>query len=257
MIRHLVGTSIRYPLGVLGLTALLAAAGGFAFSTLPMDAVPDLTNVQVQILTNAPALGPVDVERLISAPVELAMTGLPGLMELRSVSRYGTSAVTAVFADGVDPAVARQRVGERLPRARRAVQAIYGEPEMGPPSTGLGEIYQFEVRGDGHSPMALRSLLDWQIAPRLRLIPGVVEVNTFGGELKTYEVAVDPQRLAATGTSFAALFAALAQNNHSTGGGSIHRGAEGLLVRGDGFVTSLADIAEIAVGRHGGVPVRI
>jgi cobalt-zinc-cadmium resistance protein CzcA len=257
MLSRIVGSSIRYPFVVLGAVVLLAAAGGFALSSLPMDAVPDLTNVQVQVLTNAPALGPVDVERLVSAPVELAMTGLPDLEELRSISRYGTSAVTVVFADGVDPTTARMLVNERIPRARRAVQAEYGEPEMGPPSTGLGEIYQFEVQGEGHSPMALRALLDWQIAPRLRLVPGVVEVNAFGGELKTYEVAVDPRKLAAAQTSFAELFAALARNNRSVGGGAIHRGPEGLLVRGEGLVESIHDIADIAVKSCRGVPVYV
>ena len=257
MLAWVIAASIRHRLIVILATLALIGVGVRAFQRLPIDAVPDLTNVQVQILTSAPALGPLDIERLVTAPVELAMTGLPHLIELRSLSRYGASAVTVVFDDAVDPFFARQLVGERLVRARAQIAPAYGVPELGPMSTGLGEIYQFEVHGDKHTPMDLRSILDWQIAPRLRLVPGVVEVNTFGGELKTYEVAVDPARLIAARVSLADLFTALEHNNRSAGGGAITRGPEGMLVRGDALIGSLADLRKIVVATRNGVPVYV
>jgi cobalt-zinc-cadmium resistance protein CzcA len=254
---RIIAASIRHRLAVLLGTLVLVFTGARAFEQLPIDAIPDLTNVQVQVLTNAPALGPLDVERLVTAPVELAMSGLPRTTEIRSISRYGVSAVTVVFEDGVEPYFARQLVNERIARAREAVGSEYGIPELGPMSTGLGEIYQFEVRGGSKSPMELRSILDWEIAPRLRMVPGVVEVNTFGGELKTYEVAIDPTKLLLNRVSLEELFQALQLNNRSAGGGAIRRGPEGLLVRGDALVGKLEDIAEIVVANHAGVPVYV
>lgn len=257
MFAWILAASIRHRWLVLLGTALLVVAGAEAFERLPIDAVPDVTNIQVQVLTATPSLGPLDVERLVTTPVERSMAGLPHEKELRSISRYGVSAVTVVFEDGVDPYFARQLVGERLVQAREAVPFEYGIPELGPMSTGLGEIYQFEVKGTGLSAMELRSILDWEIAPRLRLVPGVVAVNTFGGELKTYEVAVDPARLAARDISLQDLVGALEANNRSAGGGAIVRGPEGLLVRGDALVQSLEDIRDVVVATRGGVPVTV
>jgi cobalt-zinc-cadmium resistance protein CzcA len=257
MLERLIAASIKHRVFVLILTIALVAAGVRAFQLLPIDAVPDLTNVQVQVLTNTPALGPLDVERLVTVPVEYALSGIPRLKEIRSISRYGVSAVTVVFEDDVDPYFARQLVNERLPRAHAAVPAEYGVPEIGPMSTGLGEIYQFEVRGEGHSAMELRSILDWQIAPRLRMVPGVIEVNSFGGALRTYEVAVDPRRLIANDVSLQDLFQALQRNNRSAGGGAIVRGPEALLVRGEGLVQSLDDIRNIVVTTRNNVPVYV
>lgn len=257
MLERLIHASIRHRAGVLAGTLALVALGLRAFQSLPIDAVPDLTNVQVQILTTAPALAPLDVERLVTAPVELAMSGLARVEQIRSLSRYGVSAVTVVFEDGVDPYFARQVVNERLPRARQEVPAEYGVPEIGPMSTGLGEIYQFELAGKDKSPMELRSILDWQVAPRLRTVPGVVEVNTFGGELKTYEVAVNPSLLIAAGVSLQDLFGALERSNRIAGGGAIQRGPEGLLVRGDALIQSLEDVGNVVVGLRGGLPVYV
>ena len=159
----------------------MAAFAGFqALRGLTIDAVPDITPVQVQVLTRAPALAPLEVEQFITYPVEAAMSGLPGLKEIRSTSRYGLSAVTVIFEEGVDRYFARQLVNERLGEAIDAIPAEMGEPAMGPLTTGLGEIYQFVVRGEGYSPMELRTLLDWEIAFRLRTVPGVVEVNAWG-----------------------------------------------------------------------------
>ncbi len=257
MLEKLIAASIRHRVTVLVLALVLVAGGVRAFQLLPIDAVPDLTNVQVQVLTSCPSLGPLDVERLVTAPVEFAMSGLPRMREVRSISRYGVSAVTVVFEDDVDAYFARQLVNERLPRARDAVPSGYGTPELGPMSTGLGEIYQFEVRGTGHSLMELRSILDWQIAPQLRMVPGVIEVNSFGGEMRTYEVSVDPRRLIANDVSLQDLFTALETNNRSAGGGTIIRGAEALLVRGEGLVQTLEDIRNIVVATRRGVPVYV
>lgn len=242
---------------VLVATFFLVLLGLDALRRLPIDAIPDLTNVQVQILTSANALGPLDVERLITQPVELALAGLPHLKEVRSLSRFGGSAVTAVFDDALDPYFCRQMVAERLVRIRDAVPKEYGVPEMGPMSTGLGEIYQFEVRGIQQNAMNLRALLDWDIAPRLRSVPGVVEVNTFGGKLKTYEVSLEPQQLVAANVTLEEVFAALEKNNRGAGGGSVARGRQSLVIRADALIHSLADIGRVVVTERDGIPITI
>ncbi len=238
--------------------AIVVTAGVRAALTLPIDAVPDITNVQVQVLTSAPALAPLDVERSITFPVEAAMSGMPGVRSIRSVSRFGLSAVTIVFEDGTDLMRARQLVGERLIDARESIPAGLGAPRMAPLSTGLGEVLQFEVRGDGYTPMQLREILDWFISYELRAVPGVVEVNTIGGELKTYEVEVDPERLRAHDLALEDLFTALEENNDAAGGGSIARGGEGVVVRGDARFASIDDIADVLVSTNEeGVSVRV
>jgi cobalt-zinc-cadmium resistance protein CzcA len=242
---------------VLVLSALLVAGGVVAIRDLPIDAVPDVTNVQVQVLTTAPALGPEEVERFITTPVEIAMSGLPGIDEVRSVSKFGLSAVTVVFKEGTDIYHARQLVNERLQSARSAIPEGYGNPEMGPITTGLGEIYQFEVQGEGKSPMELRSILEWEIAPRLRRINGVVEINSFGGDLKTYEVQVYPERLTQYGIALADVFEAVESSNANAGGAYIEKGGEQYLVRGEGLLTSLEDIGNVVVATEArdGTPI--
>ena len=259
MVERLLEWSLRNRFLVLTLALLLIGGGTWAMRGLPIDAVPDVTNVQVQVLTSAPALGPEEVEQFITTPVELALSGLPGLTELRSISRFGLSAVTVVFKDGTDIYFARQLVNERLQGAREAIPAGYGTPEMGPISTGLGEIYQFVVRGDGKTPMELRTILEWDIAPRLRQVPGVIEVNPFGGELRTYEVALRPERLGAYGVSLSQLFEALERNNANAGGAYIEKNAEQYLIRGEGLVGTLQDIADIVVttDTRDGTPVYV
>jgi cobalt-zinc-cadmium resistance protein CzcA len=247
LIERLVESALRDRVLVVAAWVVIAAAGLYCMSVLTIDAVPDITNVQVQVLTTAPAFGPLDVERQITVPIEAAMSGLPDLVELRSVSRSGLSAVTVVFDEGVNLYFARQLVSERLAAAREAIAPGSGEPEMGPPSTGLGEIYQFEIQGGGYTPMELRSILEGYVAIQLRTVPGVAEINTFGGELKTYEVAVDPDRLAAYSLSLDELFGAVERNNASAGGASIERGRQQILVRGEGLVTSLDDLKRIVV----------
>ena len=258
MFDTLIAFSIRHRALVLLLTALLIGLGLNALRQLPIDAVPDVTNVQVQILTSSPGLGPVEVERFITVPIESALGGLPDTTEVRSLSRFGLSVVTVVFKDGMDIYFARQLVQERLTSARESIPPGYGTPELGPLSSGLGEIYQFEVKGEGVGPMELRGILEWRISPRLRSVPGVVEVNAFGGELKTYEVQLDPTKLAAYGLSLQRVFEALEENNANAGGASIARGPEQVLIRGEGLVESLEDVADIVLAASPqGVPVLV
>jgi len=247
MIRAILEWSLRNRALVLILSGALVAGGIMAAARLPIDAVPDVTNVQVQVLTAAPALGPVEVEQFVTTPVELVMSGIPRLTGVRSISRFGLSSVTLVFEDGTDIYFARQLVAERLTAARDAIPEGYGDPEMGPITTGLGEIYQFEVRGDDLTAMERRSILEWEIAPRLRMVPGVIEVNAFGGELKTYEVQVHPDRLVAFDVSLGDVFVAVEANNANAGGAYIQRGAEQLLVRGEGLARTLDDLGDIVV----------
>lgn len=248
---------LKWRLLVFCFTLIVIAFGARSAEQLPIDAVPDITNVQVQILTNAPALSPVDVERTITAPIESAMGGLPRVEELRSVSRFGISAVTVVFEEGTDLFRARQLISERLSRAREHLPPGVS-PELGPLSSGLGEIFQFEVRSSQHTPMELRSLLDWYIAYELRSVSGVVEVNSFGGELKTYEVEVLPDRLRALDVSLNDLFESLERNNTTAGGGYLVRSGEQLLVRGEGRIQDLDEIGDVLIEtRDDGVPIRV
>ncbi|MDO9020912.1 MAG: CusA/CzcA family heavy metal efflux RND transporter [Deltaproteobacteria bacterium] len=260
---------LRWRVLVFAFVVLVTLVGVQSVLRLPIDAVPDITNVQVQVLTQAPSLGPVDVEQRITFPVESAMSGLPGLTEVRSVSRFGLSAVTVVFEEDVDLLRARQLISERLIQARERMPPGVS-PELGPLSTGLGEIFQFEVRSDRmcaagqpdteacYTPMELRSTLDWFVAFQLRSVPGVVEVNAFGGELKTYEVAVLPDRLRALGVSLNSLFEAIERNNGTSGGGYLVRAGEQLLVRGEGRIQSLDEIGDVLIEtRADGVPVRV
>lgn len=262
MIDRIINWSLDNRLVVLLLTATLVAAGVYSAVTLPLDAVPDLTNVQVQVLTNSPALGPIEVEQFITFPVETAMSGVPRVEEIRSVSRFGLSAVTVVFEEGTDVYWARNLVNERLQKARETIPAGAGVPELGPIATGMSEIYQFEVRAkpgyeSKYNPMELRTILDWQIAFQLRSVPGVIEVNTFGGQLKTYEVQADPNRLQNFGLSLGDVFAALERNNGNAGGGQIVHGEELRLIRGEGLISSLDDIRNIVLASRNGTPIHV
>ncbi|MDX9720556.1 MAG: CusA/CzcA family heavy metal efflux RND transporter [Myxococcota bacterium] len=261
---------IRHRFVVIFCVLLFASLGLRAAQRLPIDAVPDVTNVQVQVLTNTPSLGPVEVEQYVSIPVELAMSGLPRVEQVRSLSRFGLSVVTAVFEEGTDIYFARQLVSQRLAETRETIPEGYGSPEMGPLSSGLGEIYQFELRGEPRCPpeqpdsdecyslMELRSLLDGFLAPQLRAIPGVVEVNPFGGELKTYQLEIDPERLHGLGLSLADVYSVLETNNANAGGGSIERAGEQRLIRGEGLLTSLEELAQVRLGtRRDGTPILV
>ncbi len=199
MIDALIRFSVSNRLIVLLMVAIMAAAGAYSLINLPIDAVPDVTNVQVQVLTAAPSLAPLEVERQITFPVEVAMSGLPDIVEIRSVSKFGLSAVTIVFDDSVDTYFARQLVLERLADAREQIPETIGSPEMGPISTGLGEIYQYELRStDGsYDSTALRTIQDWNVRRQLLGVPGATEINSFGGKEKQYQVRLDPDKLQA------------------------------------------------------------
>jgi heavy metal efflux system protein len=254
----LVAWSLRHRAIVLIGALALVVAGVRSAVELPIDAVPDITNIQVQIITPAPALSPVEVEQYVTVPVERAMSGIPKVEEVRSLSKYGLSVVTVVFGDGTDIYFARQMVLERMRAAEDAVPAAYGRPQMGPIATGLGEIYQFVVRGKGHSLMELEETLDWYIGPQLRTVPGVVEVNSFGGEDKQYQVVIDPKRLQAMGLSASEVIHALERANANAGGGYIEHNREQLVIGTVGLVTSLGDLKSVVVGATPqGVPITV
>ncbi|MCC6245175.1 MAG: efflux RND transporter permease subunit, partial [Gemmatimonadaceae bacterium] len=244
---RLIEFSLRNRFLVILATIGLIAAGVFSMLRLPIDAVPDVSPNQVLVLTSVPGLGPLEVERFVTVPVEAAMSGLPGITDIRSVSRFGLSSVYIYFDEGLDLYFVRRLVMERLPEAREAIPDGFGAPSMGPISTGLGEIYQFEVRGNGVSQMDLRSTLDWDIGLKLRSVPGVVEVNSFGGELKTYQVALDPEKLVSYNVSLSAVFEALQRNNANAGGAYLERGQEQYVIRGEGLVEKTSDIDNIVV----------
>jgi cobalt-zinc-cadmium resistance protein CzcA len=247
MLRRVVDLSLENRPLVLLLALLVIVAGGYAVTRLPIDAVPDITNVQVQVLTKAPALGPVEMEQFVTYPVEAAMNGLPRLVEIRSTSRYGLSAVTIVFEDGVNVYFARQLVAERLVQAREAIPPGMGTPEMGPVTTGLGDVFQFTVEGTGQSAMERRTILDWMIAPRLRAVPGVTEVNAWGGLPKQYQVVVDPAKLVAHRLALKDVFEAVERGSMNAGGGYIEHNREQYILRGEGLVGSFADIEKIVL----------
>ncbi len=258
MLNKIIEFSLKNRFLVLVLSVILIGSGLYSTARLPIDAVPDLTNVQVQVLTNSPALGPLEVEQFITFPVERAMSGMPRVEEILSVSKFGLSNVTIVFEEGVDIYWARALVLERLSQAREEIPAGYGSPGMAPVSTGLGEIYQFEVRGEGHSLMELRTILEWSVAYQLKTVPGVVEVNTFGGELKTYEVRIDPEKLLNYDISLGRVFEALRRNNANEGGGYIVHYDEQRIVRGEGLIEKLDDVANIVLdSRQDGTPIHV
>src|SRR5215217_5270472 len=247
---------------ILALVAL-AGSGVYSLLNLPIDAVPDITNVQVIALTDAPALGPEEVEQFITVPVENAMNGIPGIKEVRSITQFGFSSVTIVFKEGTDIYWARQLVNERLMEVREDIPEGFGSPGMGPIATGLGAIYLFEVRNapdakQKRSLMELRTVLDWDVARPLLGVPGVIEVNTFGGELKTYEVRLDPERLLARNISVTRVLEALRRNNSNAGGGYIERSGQVRVIRAKGLVGSLKDIEEIVLDTTaGGTPIYV
>jgi cobalt-zinc-cadmium resistance protein CzcA len=237
---------------------LMALGGLYAATQIPVDAVPDLVNIQVQVVTEVGTLPPLEVERLVTYPVELAVSGLPGVEETRSISRLGISLVTIVFREGTDILRARQLVAERLPAARAGMSIDGVDPQLGTLSTALGEILQFELRGKGVSPMELRSILEWDIAPVMRTVPGVTDINSHGGFAKSYEVQIDPDRMSSHGISLGEVLAALERNNTSTGGGYIVKNGEQRFIRGESLLGNVEDIEKVVVrSPAGGVPVLI
>ncbi len=256
--QRLVELALRYRVLVIFGALFVVAMGAISLRNLPIDVEPDVTPNQVLVLTRSPSLSPPEVEKLLSFPVEMAMSGLPGLRQIQSTSKYGLSYVAVYFKDGMDPYFCRSLVNERLAQAKAEIPADIGVPEMGPISTGLGEIYQFKVSGEGHSLMELRSLLDWGIAPKLRLVPGVVEVNSQGGELKTYEVEVDNDKLTGYHIPLTRVLEALSKNNSNAGGAYLEHAELQSLIRGEGLIGSLSDIENIVVANSStGTPILI
>lgn len=261
MIDAIIRFAVSQRLLVFLMTGILVVAGIYSLRRLPIDAVPDVTNVQVQVLTAAPSLAPLEVERQITFPVEVAMSGLPGIEEIRSVSKFGLSAVTIVFEDSTNIYFARQLVLERLSEAREQIPEGIGSPEMGPISTGLGEIYQYELVAapeSGYDATSLRTVQDWIVRRQMLGVPGVVEVNSFGGREKQYQVRLDPARLQAYDLTLRDVLDSVARNNANVGGAYIEHGEEQYLLRGLGLVESPDDIRNIVVKTGPeGVPVYV
>jgi cobalt-zinc-cadmium resistance protein CzcA len=243
----IINTCLENRFLVLAFIALMAIGGLVAAVNLPIDAVPDMTNVQVQVITKAGSLSPLEVERYVTYPVEATMNGLPNVEEIRSISKFGLSLVTIVFREGTDIYRSRQLVNERLEDARQRIVNNYGSPGIGVLTTALGEVLQFEVKGAGYTPMELRTLLEWEIAPRMRQVPGVTEINSQGGYYKTFEITVDPDRLASQGLALSDLFAAIERNNSSAGGGYIVHSGEQRYIRGQALLKSVDDIRRVVV----------
>jgi cobalt-zinc-cadmium resistance protein CzcA len=254
----LVRWSLRNRPVVVVATVLFVLLGLRAALLLPIDAVPDVTNVQVQVITTAPALSPVEIEQYVTIPVERAMAGIPKTVQVRSISKYGLSVVTVVFRDDTDIYFARQLVSERMRTAESAIPAQYGKPEMGPVTSGLGEIYQFTVENDRLSLMQIEEILDWQIGPQLKTVPGVVELNSFGGQNRQYQVLLDPARLQASGVSVSDVARALEQSNANAGGGYIEHNREHFVIGTDGLVKNLDDLRRVVIGATPqGVPITV
>ncbi|WP_439853826.1 CusA/CzcA family heavy metal efflux RND transporter [Pseudomonas yamanorum] len=265
MFERLIQFAIEQRIIVLLAVLLMAGVGIASYQKLPIDAVPDITNVQVQINSAAAGFSPLETEQRITFPIETAMAGLPGLQQTRSLSRSGLSQVTVIFKDGTDLFFARQLVNERLQVAREQLPDGI-ETMMGPISTGLGEIFLWTVEakdgarkedGSAYTPTDLRVIQDWIIKPQLRNVPGVAEINTIGGFAKEYQIAPDPKRLAAYNLTLSDLVTALERNNANVGAGYIERSGEQLLIRAPGQVASIDDIANIVITTSDGTPIRV
>lgn len=255
MLARIIDLSLRHRLATITVTLLVAVFGAWSLSRLPVDAFPDTTPVQVQVNTVAPALGPEEIERLVTFPVEQSLSGLPGLVEVRSLSKFGLSQVTALFEDGTDLYRARQVVGERIGSVR--VPERIGRPGIGPAATGLGEVVHYLVTGRGRSLAELRTVHDWILRPQLRSVRGIAEVNAWGGEERRVEVRVDPVELRRRGLTLQDVADALRWSHGTEGGGRIVQSGEATLVQGIALLTTLRDVEGVVVGAEGGVPIRV
>jgi cobalt-zinc-cadmium resistance protein CzcA len=263
MLHRIIGFSVRNKL-IIGLfTLVLIAVGVYQATKLPIDALPDITSNQVQVITVSPSLAAPEVESLVTFPIEQATANIPGLKEIRSISRFGLSVVTIVFGDGSDVYWARQQVSERLIQVRDLIPASAGRPELAPATTGLGEVYQYVVRPqkgyEGKYDLTeLRSIQDWIVRRQLLGTPGVADVSSFGGYLKQYEIAVIPEKLKSMNVSISDIFRALQDNNQNSGGAYIEKGAGALFIRTEGIASSVEDIRKIYVSQTvAGIPVYI
>lgn len=262
MLNKIIELSINNKLIVGLCTLVLIGAGIWSVTKVPVDAQPDITNNQVQVITQAANLGTVDIEQFVSYPVEIAMSNLPGVKEIRSVSRFGLSVVTIVFEDDMGTYLPRQLVSEKLLEVQEEIPDGFGAPFMGPISTGLGEIYQYTLEVDSaykekYTPTDLRSIQDWIVKRQMAMVPGVVEVNGVGGNIKQFEVAVDPNKLRALGITINDIFTALEENNQNTGGAYIVRNHQANFIRGEGLARSIEDIESVVVKTTNEIPLTI
>lgn len=262
MFEAIVRFSVRKKLFVAITTCFLLIGGIYAMLTLPVDAVPDITNNQVQVVTVSPTLAPQEVEQLITIPVETSMSNIMNVKEIRSVSRFGLSLVTVVFEEHVPTLQARQLINEQIQTVAGEIPSELGTPEMMPITTGLGEIYQYVLRVDkehegDYDAMELRTIQDWMVRRQLSGIPGIVEINSFGGYLKQYEIAIDPEVLTALQLTIGDVFEALSRNNQNTGASYIEKRHRAYYIRSEGMIQKLKDIERIVVANRGGMPVHI
>lgn len=262
MINKIIDFSInnKFIIGLFTLT--LIGVGIWSMATVNLGSVPDITNNQVQVITQSPNLGTEDIEQFVTYPVELSMGNLPGVTEIRSISRFGLSVVTIVFEDDMGTYLPRQLVQEKLNDLGESIPEKFGSPSMGPISTGLGQIYEYTIKPQEgfetkYSPMELRTIQDWVIKRQLTLLEGVVEVNSFGGSIKQYEVAVNPEKLNSMGISISQVYEALARNNVNTGGAYIEKNKMSNFIRGEGLIRSLEDIEDISITNEGNIPITI
>ena len=265
MFEKLIHAAIEHRWLVLLAVIGMGAIGVYNYQKLPIDAVPDITNVQVQINTQVPGYSPLETEQRVTYPIETVMAGLPNLQQTRSLSRYGLSQVTVIFKDGTDIYFARQLVNERIQEARDKLPSGI-TPAMGPISTGLGEIYLWTVEAedgakkpDGlpYTATDLREIQDWIIKPQLRNVPGVTEINSIGGYAKEYQIAPIPEQLASLGVTLQDIVTALDRNNGNVGAGYIEKRGEQYLIRAPGQVKTLDDIGNVILSSADGVPIRV
>lgn len=260
MIQRIITFSVRNKFIIVLFTLGWIVAGLWSLSKVPIDAVPDITNNQIQVLTQAPNLGAEEIEQFITYPVELAMANLPGVLEIRSISRFGLSAVTIVFEEDMGTYLPRQLVGEKLNQIKTEIPKNFGKPEMGPITTGLGEIYQYTLAVDSgfdYSPTELRTFQDWIVRRQMAMLPGVVEVNAFGGYVKQYQIEIDPDRLKSMEVSVSEIFTALEKNNSSTGGAYIEKDHMAIFIRGEGLAKSKEDLRAVVVDVRNGIPITV
>lgn len=262
MINKIISFSINNKLVIGLLTIALIAGGIWSAMKVPLDAVPDITNNQVQVITQAPNLGTEDIEQFVTYPVEVKMSNLPGVTEIRSISRFGLSVVTIVFEDDMGTYLPRQLVAEKLNEVKGDIPEGFGEPSMGPISTGLGEIYQYTLKVDAkhkgeYTATDLRTMQDWIVSRQMAMVPGVVEMNAVGGSQKQYEVAVSPNELNAIGVSIMDIYHALEINNENTGGAYIEKSHLANFIRGEGLIRNLQEIENIVVKNVNGIPILI
>lgn len=262
MISHIINFSIKNKLFIGLLTLALIAGGIWSIGKIPLDAVPDITNNQVQVITRAPNLGTEDIEQFVTTPVEIAMANLPDVTEIRSISRFGLSVVTVVFKDEMGTYLPRQLVAEKLTQVQDDIPAGFGKPFMGPISTGLGEVYIYTLVVDSahegqYSLSDLRTYQDWIVSRQMAMVPGVIEINGIGGHSKQYEVAVDPNELKAIGVTVLDVYNALEANNQNTGGAYIEKDHKANFIRGEGLARSVEDIENIVVRNVNGIPIKI